>query len=138
MDALLNAWYDLLNGQITYNSVPVKIYPGDPANDDYGHHVIIRAESETDASNGSSFMLNSVVGIEIVTVFPVSIDKSVVNDIDNQIRQLLFPTRQCALVTDGFQILNVRLLSSTYLDDDDGVRKYYRKETRFFHLLNEL
>jgi hypothetical protein len=79
-----------------------------------------------------------VVGIEIVTVFPVSIDKSVVNDIDNQIRQLLFPTRQCALVTDGFQILNVRLLSSTYLDDDDGVRKYYRKETRFFHLLNEL
>ncbi len=138
MDPLLDSWFNLLNGQLSFDSKEVKVYPGDPANEDYAHHVILRGESETDQSNGSSFMTNTIVTVDIISVHPVSINKRVANNIDDQIRELLFPTRQCALVTTGFQILNVRPESANYLEDDDGTRKYHRKITRFYHLINQL
>lgn len=134
MDQILDSWFELLNGNITYNGSPVPVYPGDPANAYYGHHIILRGESETDNSNKTSFVTKPVVVVDIVTVHPVSINKSVVNNIDDQVRQLLFPARQHDLpALDGLQITVVIPQSANYLEDDDGVRRYHRKITRFIH-----
>lgn len=137
-DPLIDSWYALLNGNLSYDGQPVNVYPEDADNDDNNHHVLIRAESETDDSNKSVFITRPVVIIEIVTKFDGVINRSVVNNIDEQIRGLLFPTRKCALpaLTD-LQITNVEIQSGNYLKDDDGVKRIYRKITRFIHRITQ-
>lgn len=137
MNLLLDGWFDLLNGQLSYDSKEVKVYPGDPSNADYDHHVILKGDNESDASNGNLFMTNSPVIVEIVTIHTLSIKKEIAYNIKNQITQLLFPTRQCGLVLTGMQVLNVRLESSIPLEDYDGTYKYHRLINKFYHLLNQ-
>lgn len=139
MDALLNSWFALLDGNLSFDSREVKVYPTDADNSDDFHHVIIRAESETDESNKTSFVTKAVVIIEIVTVHSVSINKSVANNIDNQVRELLFPTRHHNLpALNGLQITNVIPQGGSYLDEDDGTKKYYRKVTRYNHRITQI
>lgn len=132
IDPLCDSWFELLSGALTFNSVPVNVYPGDPANDDYGHHVIVRAESTSDESNKSTFVTNAVVILDVIAVHETSIDKSIVNNIKGQILQLVFPSRKPALpALTNMQITNVTLTGATYLEEDDGTRKYHRCEMRF-------
>lgn len=139
MEQLTDAWYELLNGNLTYGSKEVKVYSEDADNNDTFHHVEIKAESETDDSNKTSFVTNPVIVIDIVTVHSIAVKKSVVNDIDNQIRELLFPTRSCALpLLDGLQVTLVKPQGGTYLNDFDGTKKYYRKVTRYQHRITQL
>lgn len=138
MDPLCNSWFGLLDGQVSYSGTEVKVYPGDPDNADYSHHIIIRAESENDRSNKHSFSKSAVVIIEIVTIHSVKINKSIVNNISDQVTQLVFPTRKQALpVLNGLQITNVIPESATFLEEDDGVRKYHRKLIRFNHRVTQ-
>lgn len=137
-DPLIDSYIELLNGNLSYDSRVVNVYPGDADNDDDYHHVLVRAESETDVSNKSTFVTRPVIVIEIVTKFDGLINRSVVANIDSQIRELLFPTRKCALPpTPGLQKTNVYIQSSNYLKDDDGVKRIYRKLTRFIHRINQ-
>lgn len=136
MQQLVDSWYDLLDVNLSYDSREVKVYKEDADSEDDFHFVEIRAESETDSSNKQSFVTNPVVIIDIITVHAVNVKRSVVDEIDDQIRELLFPTRQCALpALTGLQILNVKPQSATYLNEDDGTKKYYRKITRFIHTI---
>lgn len=138
IDPLIDSWYELLSGNLTFSSREVKVYPEEADNDDEFHHVLIRAESETDNSNKSTFVTMPVIIIEIVTKFDGLINRSVVNNIDGQIRELLFPTRKCALPPlEDLQITNVEIQSSNYLNDDDGVKRIYRKITRFIHRITQ-
>jgi hypothetical protein len=138
MQPLINSWQALLEGNLTYGGREVNVYKEDASNDEDFHHVELKAESETDASNKTGFVTNPVVIVEIITVHQVSVQRSVVDDIDDQIRELLFPTRKCALpaLTD-LQITNVSAQGSTYLNDSDGTKKYYRKSTRFIHRITQ-
>lgn len=137
MKALVNEWFDLLDGNLSYNSRTVKVYKEDASNDEDYHHVEIRAESESDDSNKQSFVTRPVVVIDIITLHDVSVKRSIADDIDDQIRELLFPTRNCALSLSDVQLTTVTAQSSTYLNDDDGTKKIYRKLTRFIHRINE-
>ena len=138
MDPLCNSWYALLNGNLSYDTREVKVYPEDADNDDSFHHVLIRAESETDNSNKSVFVRRPVIIIEIVTKFDGLINTSVARNIGDQIRGLVFPTRKCALPPlTGLQITNVELQSSNPLKDDDGVKRIYRIVNRFIHRITQ-
>lgn len=140
MDQLADSWYTLLNGNLSYDSREVKVYSEDADSADKFHYVVIKAESETDDSNKTSFVKNPVIIIDIITVHSITgVRKSIVNDIDDQIGELLFPTRKCALpALDGLQITNVRPEGSTYLNEDDGTKKYYRKVTRYVHRVTQI
>lgn len=137
MKPLIDAWFTLLDGRLTYNATAVNVYKQDTGVSDGFHYVLLRAESETDDSNKAMFITKPIVIVDIVTVHGPAIQRSIVDEIDDQIREALFPTRSPALVTIGFQISNVVAQSSTYLTDSDGVKKYYRKVTRFSHRLNQ-
>lgn len=139
MGVIVDSWFALLNGNLTIDATQVKVYQEDPENSDDFHNVQLRAESETDSSNKSTFVTNPVVIVDIITVHPVSVNSGIADDIDNQIRGLLFPTRQCALpVLNGLQISNVIPVGSTYLNHDDGTKRYYRKITRYKHRINQV
>lgn len=130
---LTTAWYNLLNG-----NVGVEVYKESVNTEETGNYVLIRAEGETTTKNHSAFLTNATINIEIVTVFETSIDRSVVDVIDNTITELIFPTPNSFGITDttNHQITDIQK-SSNYLSEDDGNRKYYSKITRYDHLLNQ-
>jgi hypothetical protein len=139
MNPLIESWFSLLNGNLSYNSIPVNVYPEDPDNNDTNHHVLIRAESETDDSNKHSFITRPVIVIDIITFHDVSINRTIVDNIDEQIRELVFPTRKCALPPlNGLQITNVIPEGGSYLTEDDGTKRVYRKTTRFIHRITQI
>lgn len=138
MKPVIDAWFNLLDGNLSYESSQVPVFKEDPANYTAGHYVLLQAESETDDSNKTSFVTNPVVVVDIVTVHSIGVKRSVADAIDDQIREIVWPTRKCALVTTGFQISNVTPSSANYLEEDDGSKRYYRKVTRFTHRVNQL
>lgn len=96
------------------------------------NHILLRVESETDDSNKSEFVTNPVIVVEVCGVFDNSIDPDVVDDADSEVRQLLKPLINSTIAADSQIRLNlVRPESSTYLSEDDGTQRFYRKLTRW-------
>jgi hypothetical protein len=136
---LLNGYYQCLQG-IAYDSVPVRVYQLSVDKDERYHHIQLRMESETDASNRSQFVTTPIVIVEIITVHDRGIDASIVEDIDAQVRALIFPTRRTLGISmpEESQLLNVRIESVTYLDEFDAARYRHRKILRFTNRINQL
>jgi hypothetical protein len=121
------AYYDALNGNIS-----VDVFKEDVPKNYSNHHVLIRVESESDRSHSSGFVTHPVVITEAVGVFKSSIDPDVVDDIDNEIRQILLPDVGSRTFTvDGIQISNIKPQSSHFISEDDGSKRYYSKITRW-------
>lgn len=96
MNELIQAWYDLLNGALSYNGKQIGVYKEDipedypPTSAFSEHYVWIRGESGTDDSNKSRFVDNNVVVIDIVTSFTNNVNRSVCEIIDAAIRSLVY------------------------------------------------
>jgi len=131
---LVNSWWDLMNGSL---SVPVYIESVPEAED--GNYVLLRAEGETNVDENSKSWIKEVVLItDVVTVFDSMIDTSIADDIDNEIGVLLATTPYHGHnlgSQPGMQINRVTDETSNYLQEDDGTKKYYRKITRYNHLI---
>lgn len=133
MKELIQAWYDLLNGSITYNSTAIEAFMEDVPEDHAGHYIWIHAEGGGYAGNKSSLADNDVVVIDIVTVFNNNVDRSVCEDIDAQITTLLYSTASInnLAVQSGVQFGQVIRETTAYLNEQDSVNKYYRKVSRY-------
>ena len=137
MGKLLDSWYALLNGAVTYSGKSVKVYKesvpldSDPSATRSEHYILLRAEGESDNSNKTAFATDSIMIVDIVTRFNNSVDRSVVENIDGQVTALVLPTQQTGLGSQsGMQILNVKRESTTYLTETN-IEKYYRKVSRY-------
>jgi len=136
MSKLVDSWWDLLNGSI---SVPVYIesVPGSQG----GNYVLLRAEGETEVErNKKTWIKEAVLIAEVVTVFDTNelINTNTVDDIDNEIGVLLInnPYSGHNLSAQSDMVINrVDDETTTYLQEDDGEKKYYRKITRYNHLI---
>lgn len=143
MDKLGDSWFDLLDGSLSYNGKEVKIYDPDvpedldPSTTVSEHYVIVRAESETEVSNKKTYAFNSIMIVDIVTVFQNNIDRKVCEDIYGQIVGLVFskPGRNQLAEQTGIQILEVRVDNTIYRDEA-GDKKIRRKICRFFHRIS--
>lgn len=140
MNELMQAWFNLLNGLITYNSLPVNVYVGDipmdqPQNTSISpHYVWIHAEGSSDGSTKQVFFDDDVIIVDIVSVVNNNMDVSIVSSIDKQIRQLLYSSPSiCNLSTSSptVQFGQTVRENVTYITEDDGVNKYYRKVSRY-------
>lgn len=139
MDKLMNAWALLLDGFLTYNSVNVPVYKEDIPEDFDSHYVLLRAESEFDAGNKRSFATESVVVVDIVTLFQNNVNRSVADNIDGQIAALILPTVAVNALSaqSGMQILNVKMETCTWIREyqDGSQTSIYRKVSRYNHLI---
>lgn len=138
MDELMNAWYELLNENITYNSATIPVYKEDAPASATSHYILLRAEGETDQSNNHQFHFASVVVVDVVTFHINNVKRSVVDDISTQIFNLVFPSNNANALPEqeSIQILNVKQDTTTYLYEDDGVTdKVYRKIIRYSHTI---
>lgn len=134
--SILKSWYELLNGNVFYNSLPVPGFRTDADSEIQGHYYIIRLESSTNRNTNSSFDTFPVIIVDIVTQFPNKIDDSVVFDISTEIDRLVFPnpSHHGLPAQAGFQIVNVTKQGETILPEDNGATpKINRLISRYSH-----
>ena len=132
----MNSWYELLNGNITYNTQPVNVYRTDVFVTEDNHHIIIRVESRTNDNNNRRFVDQPVIITEVVTKFRAAIDDGVAGEIDEQIERLLYqstPGLHSLPPQDDIVITAVNRQNATYLPEDDGTFRYNRLITRNVH-----
>jgi len=132
---LTTAWYNLING---VSGIP-NAYKESVDTGEAGNYVLIRAEGQTTEKNKGLFQTVAVIIIEIVTVFEIQINRATVDEIDEVITELVFPspsTHGLGELT-NHHISSVKLQSSVYNSEDDGTRKYYSKISRYEHIINQ-
>jgi hypothetical protein len=124
---VLKAFYELLNDNI---SKPV--YRVDAPATETGDYVLIRAESESDATNNARHVSTIVIITEVVTKHTLVIDDSVAPGIDDEISALMYsnPGVSNLPAQTGIQITDVRRENATDLYEDDGTNRYHRLVTR--------
>jgi hypothetical protein len=137
---LIDAWYEMLAGNVFYNSAEIPVYKGDIPEEETGHYILLRTESESDQGNKSSFVDQTVMIVDVVTKFNNNVDTSIANDIDGQISTLARPTPSTngLLTVSGLQFMNVVRETSSYIHERDGVNVYYRKVSRYTQRVTQL
>lgn len=145
MNELIHAWYNLLNGHLTYGGLNVGVFMEDVFEDypapnvgstDSPHYVWIRGEGGTDDSNKARFSDDDVVIIDIVTTFNGNVNRSVVEAIDSAIRALVYSSPS---VHNFSQPANMQLgqtirVTSNYVyepPEQVGATVVYRKISRY-------
>ena len=126
-EVITAAWYNLLDGNVT-----LPVYRTNAPITEDGHYVLLRKEGGGFDWNKNAFFRRFTLIVEIVTKFQVIINDKLVDDIDQIIRGLVFnsPASNNLNVAG---LIKVDPGTPTYLDEDDGTNKYYRKITRFTH-----
>lgn len=135
MDKLMNSWYAKLN-----NVISVPVYKEGSVDQDYvGNYVELRAEGEVQDDTKQSFRSDAVVIVDIVTKFKVATNRSICEQIDNEIKQLVKPSPGSVGLSQqsGMQIQRLDPQTSSYFEEvEDGI-KYYRKIVRWSHRINQ-
>lgn len=122
---LTTAYFNLLDGVIS-----VDVFKEQAPIDRSTNYVLIRAESQsTPEKNNSAFFSSVIVIVEIVTFFNTSITTKPLNDIDEEINELIFPTHNSfGISIADHQVTDITLQSSSYLPEDGVFRKVLRYE----------
>ena len=89
---LRKAFYEALNGQLTYNSVDVPVYDEIAPNNAPSSFVIISTGTTVDNDTLTSFQSENTLLIDIVSKTGVSVSKDVVDNIANQVFLILKPS----------------------------------------------
>ncbi len=101
------AVYNLLNGNLSYNSDNVPVYDEKRKSGDADNiFVILGTQQESDDDTSDAFITDSSIDIEIQHRTDFEISKDVIDNISNQILELLLPTPQ----SNGFAVQNLFLI----------------------------
>lgn len=112
------AYYNLLNGALTYNAVPVPIYDEAKAIDNNAlAYVLMSNQDGVDASTFQTFDSEETIVLQIVFKATTMINKAAVDAIAGQILPLVLPAPgQTGLVSpSGVQINCVKLKDDRYM-----------------------
>ncbi len=135
---LMTEWYDLLDGNIEFNSAAVPVYKDEVPQNATEPYILLRAEGETTVKNNSAFFINAIIITEVVTSYASIITRSDVDTINSQITELIFPTPSTYGITNltNHQVTDIQLQTTTYVAEDAD-KKYYSKISRYEHFLNQ-
>jgi hypothetical protein len=131
-ETITAAWYSILTGSVTVGAYTFPVYRTNAPIGEHSHYILLRKESGSFQWNKAAFFRTFVLIVEVVTRFKVIINDKLVDDADAIIKGLAMtsPTSNNLGVTG---LVQVDPGSPTYIDEDDGSNKYYRKITRFVH-----
>jgi len=108
MKPLRHAVFNLLDGELSYDSNPVNVY--DELNDTDDIYVLLSTQQEVFDETSDCFITRSSIAIEVVAKTESSVSKDIIDDVSDQIYQLLRPTTSTTGLVDpsGFSIQNVQ------------------------------
>lgn len=130
------AYFTLLNGNLTYNSVNVPVYDRVPDNAVYPH-VAIGHYTSTDDSDKSSFGENMTVTLHVVDRYINSSgSRKAINSVTGQIKQII-RVRPVPISIAGFNV------GTSYIDNESSNEEktdtylYIYNNIRFRHLIEQ-
>jgi hypothetical protein len=137
--AITDAFYSLLNGNITYNGSKVKVFKRPAKNTEVGIqkgklYFYIEIGEITDTETGQNadvFTHDTTAEIQIIVGFPGVGDKTVLNTIVNSAMQLIQTTKggKLSLGSDFSNI--VFYLENAFETREDGIHKVLIKTLRY-------
>lgn len=133
---LQTAYFTLLNGNLTYNSVNVPVYDRVPDNAVYPH-VVLGHYTSTDDSDKSSFGENMTVTLHVVDRYINSSgSRKAINSVTGQIKQII-RVRPVPISIAGFNV------GTSYIDNESSNEEitdtylYIYNNIRFRHLIEQ-
>lgn len=137
---LRKSWYELLNGQLTYDGSPVPVFDEKvKKGQDNQHYVIVGniSSSSNDKFPGWSRKLSVI--LDIVTKTTDAVTKNIADDIAGQIFALAMPSITIMGLTapSGFNYVNLFLDSDRYLDLQIGTSAIVRRILTFSITANQ-
>lgn len=137
-NAILSAYYNVLNGNITYNGKNVPVYKSDPIGTLPDNYIVLTNIIEGQSNNNQKFSNDMSIDIDIITTQYKTITNTIADNISNQIVNLITPTTSSFTLTDtDFQFIVVRRERATYLNELDGDYHIIRKILTFNQILIE-
>lgn len=127
---LRKAFYELLDGNLLYNSIDVPVYD-DVLMESADLYVILSSQTKSPSDNFCTFVSNCTITLDIVHKSQFTFTKDAVDSIHNQIGQLLStgPGRNSLPFQSGFQFSTLQEDSFSYLPTlQSGVDGYITRK----------
>jgi len=137
--SIVDAFYTLLNGNVTYNSKTVKVFKRPAKSTEIGiqkgkmyFYIEIGEVTDTETgSNADTFCHDATAEVQVIVGFPGIGDKSVLNNIVNQVLQLIQTTKGGKLsLGDDFTNI-IFYLENAFETREDGLHKVIIKTLRY-------
>ncbi len=115
---LRKAIYELLNGQLSFETVEVPVFDGKvKKGQDSNYYVLIGNTSSVDNSTFNGWSRTMTAIVDIVTKTTDTVTTDIADTIAGQILEMIMPTPQSnGLVQADFQYVNVNLSNDRYLE----------------------
>lgn len=135
---LRKAFFDLLDGQVSYDSTTVAVYEGEGRVSKY--QILIGELSISDRSDKHSFSGRGSQLISIVNEGPGKLVHKHIDAIGDLVMDLIQPApRENGIDVDEFQIIGLKKESQNYLDERSGTGGYItRLLLRYSFFINQI
>lgn len=136
--AIRTAYYTALNGNITFNALPVPIFDAYALPDNISYpYVLLSSQTSNQLQIKRCKRYNSSILIDIVTGSTDPIGRSDAEDIAEQIEDIINPDTytDLDLSTYGYQLGNTFRDNDTDLSDKNNIYYIYRKLLTYNHLI---
>ncbi|WP_343692765.1 hypothetical protein [Chitinophaga sp.] len=140
--AIRDAYYLLLNGNLTHKGNPVPVYDASAARYAIAPYVILGEQTMVQRENKCDFNSECSIILIVVTAFPAGDpgNKKYADDIANQVTSIIMqaPKTNNIDLSPDFICQNTRLDGSNSSTSQDETYKYVEKAIRFTHIIKEL
>jgi len=132
------AYFQALNGNISYGGSNVPVYDVIPPNADYPY-ILLGSQLTTETSFNTDVRITEVVfDVDVVTGFEGAFGgKSQAYDISEDIINIIRKTPGNYLSLTGYKMLTATLESSLTLQEQDETHILYINKLRFRHLISQ-
>jgi hypothetical protein len=128
---LHEAYYTLLNGQVTINGTEIPVYKWErPGNET---RIEIATTTLSDESSKDSYILEVLQDVTIVSSLRISDERQVADDISSEVCELV--VSDTLMTMTSFDMLTASLTASEVFEDESYDNTTYRKELTFRHLI---
>jgi len=128
---LHEAYYNLLNGQVTISGTEIPVYKWErPGNET---RIEIASTTLTDDSSKDTYILEVLQDVTIVSSLRISDERQVADEISSEVCELV--VAETLMTMDSFDMLLASLTASEVFEDESYDNTTYRKELTFRHLI---
>jgi len=135
------AYFQLLNGNVVLNAVPVPVYDAEALNTSVYPYIILSTQTNTSSYSKNNLGSVHTIVVDIITGFTGAVKSSDRDSIAEQIYSIVRPSRYGISIssfnTSQAQILSSRLVSDTTMDMQNDVYKILRRILTFSHIIKQ-
>lgn len=134
---LRKAYFQALNGVVSWNVVPLPVYDKFAPNDAVYPYIILSTQTDVEDSVKNCQGHEATMLIDVVTGFTGEVNSAQMDNICGQIQGIINPISPRIILGGGFQLIRTRKISDNTLESQNGVWKVLRRLLRFDHIIHE-